>query len=215
MNKETFKMLSKEYKIKERFKNYLVATNGEEEKSIFPSDKPIHFAFGKSIDRENLEEEVKKGNVLKTNGLEIYRHYYKWDEEKYFEEKHRMSRKMHNAIQAIMNDVHLIDVKVGSDTLPLEQKEEVKIRFKKRDLGYYQGKWIVEDLRSDFDDAWVNHFVFSEKPTQQDVDVAVEIYEIKTDVQFNKDAAINYRFLEELTGTPNEIKKQFVSAYFD
>jgi hypothetical protein len=215
MDKNTFDKLVKDYQIKEQFRGHLVALNDGEEESILPTDKPLHFAVNRPVDRNNLEEEVKKGNVLKTDGLEIYRHFYVWDDDTYFEKKYRMSRKMHHAIQSIMDSVHLVDVKSAPDPIPLEFKQKIKIGFKEQDLGYSQGRWIVEELKSDFDDVWVNQYIFSKKPSQKDIDIAIEIHAIKIDIQFNSGMATYYQFLEELTGTPDEIKKQFVSVYFN
>jgi hypothetical protein len=174
------------YKIyKEDERNLVIADPSGKKKHVPKTSHPFVLGFGsKAKNQADIDALVSEGKALKTTGIDIYREFFGWDDNRCCQESKGYDLRTQKYINSIKENIGFIDEKHGWD----EEKNMTEIFTLKGwlntsniDIGKTtEGKWCAQySIRTDIDDYDVGKLYFNHKPTRTDINTAELISEIE------------------------------------
>ena len=180
------------YKIEEkRGQLGLISPNGKKKIFPMPSYKlPIYITFDKKVEGSSKEEKkafaekkVEEGEFLKILALDLYREYYDWSEEDEYFHVHGFSKRTGSYLDAVLENIGYIKTIHGYDEADYEGETVALDAYfnASGELGLTkEGEWCASlHYQTAIDDYNVEKIYFKNKPSTNDVRIAVDIKDLK------------------------------------
>lgn len=199
MNK---KLILEYYDFWDRCDGFLWVRNKRtgKESSILPDKKTIYLLLDadiQNIDKENIENLVKQGKAIKTNGIELYQNFSSLSKDKLHKKIYGYDERTKEYLDNIEKKIGLLSHEFG------HKEEEFKI-IKQYDFimfltgsGYIdvgkvaENKYVAQfSYRVSIDDYCIERIYFNRFPTEQDIKTAITINDIKTYLRLHPDSEI-------------------------
>jgi hypothetical protein len=187
---DTFKRINDYYHIHENV-GKMLSSNVNGEKKVIPlNENYLFFTFGNKVDKINIEKEVEIGNIIKIRGIDLYKNFYKWDEETCLKKAYGYDKRTFAYLNKIKENTGFIEEKHGYDEEKIISSQNVFVWFNASEVEIGQtkeGQWCAQfSKQTDIDDYDITRLYFSKKPSVKTILTITTLSSLEFDFKYNR-----------------------------
>lgn len=149
------------------------------------NEQTIYFTFdAQPSTTEEAEKLAVEGKAIKTTGIDFYREYFGWDDDKLYMKAFGYDSRTKKYLDAVKRNIGLIEEKHGWDEEKLIEPYTISIWANTSDIEVGKtadGYWCAQySMRTAIDDYDITRFYFVKKPRENDILTAQKISDLQT-----------------------------------